>query len=60
MDARGPWLSSLILEILTKARRLANHLDARNEERKAVQQQIIDLASRVERSKRLVCRGDRG
>ena len=26
------------------ARRLANHLDARNEERKTVQQQIIDLA----------------
>src|SRR6185436_16245040 len=27
-----------------EARRLANHLDARNEERKTVQQQIIDLA----------------
>jgi len=27
-----------------EARRLANHLDARNEERKIVQQQIIDLA----------------
>jgi len=27
-----------------EARRLANHLDARNEERKAVQQEIIDLA----------------
>src|SRR5215210_4651825 len=27
-----------------EARRLANHLDARNEERKVVQQQIIDLA----------------
>src|SRR5215216_3207131 len=27
-----------------QARRLANHLDARNEERKTVQQQIIDLA----------------
>ena len=27
-----------------EARRLANHLDARNEERKSVQQQIIDLA----------------
>src|SRR5918998_3663574 len=27
------------------ARRLANHLDARNEERKTVQQQIVDLAA---------------
>ncbi|HEX5874726.1 MAG TPA: single-stranded-DNA-specific exonuclease RecJ, partial [Pyrinomonadaceae bacterium] len=28
-----------------EARRLANHLDARNEERKTVQQQIVDLAA---------------
>ena len=44
-----------------EARRLANHLDARNEERKTVQQQIIDLAvAELNRSNGLLCGRDCG
>src|SRR5687768_7694878 len=44
MDAARAVVELFDTRNLDEARRLANHLDARNEERKIVQQQIIDLA----------------
>jgi single-stranded-DNA-specific exonuclease len=44
MDAARAVVELLDTRDTDEARRLANHLDARNEERKTVQQQIIDLA----------------
>src|ERR1041385_1680550 len=44
MDAARAVVELFDTRDFEEARRLANHLDARNEERKTVQQQIIDLA----------------
>jgi len=44
MDAASAVVELFDTRDSEEARRLANHLDARNEERKTVQQQIIDLA----------------
>ena len=44
MDAARAVVELFDTRNFDEARRLANHLDARNEERKIVQQQIIDLA----------------
>jgi single-stranded-DNA-specific exonuclease len=44
MDAASAVVELFDTRDFDVARRLANHLDARNEERKTVQQQIIDLA----------------
>jgi single-stranded-DNA-specific exonuclease len=44
MDAARAVVELFDTRNFDEARRLANHLDARNEERKTVQQQIIDLA----------------
>ena len=44
MDAARAVVELFDTRNFNEARRLANHLDARNEERKTVQQQIIDLA----------------
>ena len=44
MDAASAVVELFDTRDSDEARRLANHLDARNEERKTVQQQIIDLA----------------
>src|SRR5215211_3423795 len=44
MDAARAVVELFESKSFDEARRLANHLDARNEERKIVQQQIIDLA----------------
>jgi len=44
MDAAKAVVELFDTRDLAEARRLAEHLDARNEERKIVQQQIIDLA----------------
>ncbi|HVF22831.1 MAG TPA: single-stranded-DNA-specific exonuclease RecJ [Pyrinomonadaceae bacterium] len=44
MDAARPVVELFDTRDSAVARRLAEHLDARNEERKTVQQQIIDLA----------------
>ena len=44
MDAASAVVELFDTRDSEEARRIANHLDARNEERKTVQQQIIDLA----------------